>query len=546
MDHATVHASTSILADAGTSGDTGTGAELPSTAVWAAGLFAFSSTLISMVAIWMQLKNYRKPLLQRYVVRILWMVPIFAISSWISLVSLNLAFYVDALRDIYEAFVIYCFFSLLVSYLGGERALLIMLHGRPYTKHLFPIRLWYREMDVGDPYSFLFIKRGILQYVYVKPVLAAITMLLKSNGAYNDGSLSLKSGYFWIAFVYNLSVCLSLYCLGMFFMATQEDLEDFRIKVLFLVSFYQGVAISILVAIGVMRSTSPESAVAIQDFLICLEMIFVGLGHWYAFSHRDYVENDIQSARLPVYYAVRDACGIQDVIQDSLETLKGTRFTYRTFEPSEGVATVGMSRSGRIMAGLRYSAGGTSKYWLPEATDANEALLSPGVEPNQADYFRNQRRQQQQQQEQRQTRERQLHGSGAERPPSLYFADVGEEDEDGVEELYDSSKQMEFGDYNFPAIDVHDPTKARGQSTKSLRKDKKKRRDRRGLGERGEADAAAKGSPRRPKSRRFSPTPGASGETRPEHAVVNVDDGHAAYQQHPSAKDDQHEQDSRG
>lgn len=256
---------------------------------------------------------------------------------------------------------------------------------------------------------------------------------------------------------------------------------------------------------------------------------------------------------------------------------------------------MGMSRSGRIMAGLRYSAGGTSKYWLPEATDANEALLSPGVEPNQADYFRNQRRQQQQQQEQRQTRERQLHGSGAERPPSLYFADVGEEDEDGVEELYDSSKQMEFGDYNFPAIDVHDPSKARGQSTKSLRKDKKKRRDRRGLGERGEADAAVKGSvfgkegwskpsssstppppstsssstgaaitaregcvdnvngyvpqPRRPKSRRFSPTPGASGETRLEHAVVNVDDGHAAYQQQqqqPSAKDDQHEQDSRG
>ena len=81
---------------------------------------------------------------------------------------------------------------------------------------------------MGDPYTFLFIKRGILQYVYVKPVLAAVTMLLKSNGAYNDGSISLTSGYFWVSFVYNLSVCLSLYCLGMFFMATQGDLEEFR------------------------------------------------------------------------------------------------------------------------------------------------------------------------------------------------------------------------------------------------------------------------------------------------------------------------------
>ncbi|KAF9986169.1 hypothetical protein BGZ79_005354, partial [Entomortierella chlamydospora] len=39
----------------------GSGAELPSSAVWAAGIFAFSATIISMAAIWMQFKNYRKP-----------------------------------------------------------------------------------------------------------------------------------------------------------------------------------------------------------------------------------------------------------------------------------------------------------------------------------------------------------------------------------------------------------------------------------------------------------------------------------------------------
>lgn len=44
-------------------------------------------------------------------------VPIYAISSLLSLYSLAAAFYVDAIRDLYEAFVIYCFFSLLVEYL---------------------------------------------------------------------------------------------------------------------------------------------------------------------------------------------------------------------------------------------------------------------------------------------------------------------------------------------------------------------------------------------------------------------------------------------
>jgi len=38
-----------------------------------AGVFAFIATCISLFSIWLQLKNYRKPLLQRYVVRILLM-----------------------------------------------------------------------------------------------------------------------------------------------------------------------------------------------------------------------------------------------------------------------------------------------------------------------------------------------------------------------------------------------------------------------------------------------------------------------------------------
>jgi hypothetical protein len=35
------------------------------------GVFAFIATCISLFSIWLQLKNYRKPILQRYVVRIL-------------------------------------------------------------------------------------------------------------------------------------------------------------------------------------------------------------------------------------------------------------------------------------------------------------------------------------------------------------------------------------------------------------------------------------------------------------------------------------------
>jgi hypothetical protein len=155
-------------------------------------------------------------------------VPIYGISTYISLISLNTAFYVDTFRDIYEAFVIYAFFNLLLNKLGGERALIIMLHSRPPSENFFPGTLYSREIFVGDPYTFLFVKRGILQFVYVKPVLAIITMALKWTDNYHEGQFSWTSSYLYLTFFYNLSVCLSLWCLMVFFYATKKDLTKFR------------------------------------------------------------------------------------------------------------------------------------------------------------------------------------------------------------------------------------------------------------------------------------------------------------------------------
>ena len=49
----------------------GSGSRLGQVAIILAGIASFAATVISLVSIWLQLKNYRKPLLQRHVVRIL-------------------------------------------------------------------------------------------------------------------------------------------------------------------------------------------------------------------------------------------------------------------------------------------------------------------------------------------------------------------------------------------------------------------------------------------------------------------------------------------
>ncbi|KNZ80394.1 Transmembrane protein 184 like protein [Termitomyces sp. J132] len=360
----------------------GAGSRLPTPVLVLSGVSTLVAVVVSATSIYLHLKNYRKSILQRMVIRIMVMVPIYAVSSLIALFSLEAAFVIDAVRDLYEAFVIYCFFVLLLSYLGGERSLLILLHGRSPKTPVFPANLFSREIDVSDPHTFLFLKRGILQYVQVKPVLALVTFILKAFGKFNEGDFRANSGYLYVSIIYNASICLSLYCLAVFWLCVNDDLKPFRpvpkflcVKGILFFSFWQSIGISVLVAARVIKKLGPYTdaehiSLGLTDTLICLEMPIFAFAHMYAFAHTDYIDRRLSyAARMPMYYAFRDAFGLLDVIEDSKITLRGEGMDYREFEPAEGVMHQGVGRERRIRAGLRYTKGGQRKYWLPQHSE---------------------------------------------------------------------------------------------------------------------------------------------------------------------------------
>ncbi|EJD01357.1 DUF300-domain-containing protein, partial [Fomitiporia mediterranea MF3/22] len=447
----------------------GAGSSLPLPVLVSSGICTLFAVFLSTMSIFLHLKNYRKPMLQRMVIRIMVMVPLYAVSSLISLFSLNAAFVIDAIRDIYEAFVIYCFFNLLLGYLGGERSLLILLHGREPKHTVFPISLFKREIDVSDPYVFLFLKRGIIQYVEVKPVLAAATLILKAAGKYNEGHFRADSGYLYISIVYNVSICLSLYCLAMFWVVVNDDLKPFRpmpkflcIKGILFFSFWQAIFISILVSAGAIQKLGPYTdqehiSLGLTDTLICFEMPLFAIAHMYAFSHTDYIDRDLMyAARMPMYYAFRDAFGLKDVVEDAKTTLRGEGMDYREFEPAEGFIHQGSGRDRRIKAGLRYAQGGQKKYWLPMPADVterdgtssrarhvgvqedDEEVYAPLLEDQAADVVHeasNTRRE-----------KAMIEHRGFELP----FGDPDPEEE----MLYEQSRKYLFGDYMYPCIDA--------------------------------------------------------------------------------------------
>lgn len=60
---------------------------------------------------------------------------------------------------------------------------------------------------------------------------------------------------------------------------------------------------------------------------------------------------------------------MKDVWEDTKDTIKGSGISYQAYEPAEGGLHYGAGRQKRIRAGLRYSRGGQSKYWLPVPGD---------------------------------------------------------------------------------------------------------------------------------------------------------------------------------
>ncbi|KAG8509942.1 Transmembrane protein 184A [Galemys pyrenaicus] len=213
------------------------------------GIFVWTALVLTCHQIYLHLRSYTVPNEQRYIIRLLFIVPIYAFDSWLSLLLLGNHqhyIYFDSVRDCYEAFVIYSFLSLCFQYLGGESAIMAEIRGKPIRSSCF-----YGTCCLGGmSYSIGFLrfcKQATLQFCVVKPVMAVVTIVLQAFDKYHDGDFNVHSGYLYVTLIYNVSVSLALYALFLFYFATRELLRPFEpvlkfltIKAVIFLSFWQG------------------------------------------------------------------------------------------------------------------------------------------------------------------------------------------------------------------------------------------------------------------------------------------------------------------
>ena len=186
-------------------------------AVIVAGLCTIVSIAMSLHLIRSHLRNYVKPQRQRYVIRILWMVPIYAVDSFLSLCFIRVAILFEVPRDVYESYVIYNFVALLIDYMGGEDAAQAFFAAQPPQKHWWPFG-WMGDHDMS---VFLATCRlCTLQYSIVRPLTAVCTLFLYVSGDYDDADLRFSGSYLWLMLLNNSSVTLALYYLIYFYHAS--------------------------------------------------------------------------------------------------------------------------------------------------------------------------------------------------------------------------------------------------------------------------------------------------------------------------------------
>jgi hypothetical protein len=302
-----------------------------------ASVFVISALLSSFWQITQHLIYFNKPYLQKYIVRILWMVPIYSMNAWVALVLPKLGVYLDVCRETYEAFVIYSFMKYLLNYLHYDLNLQQTIDYKPGVNHLFPF-CFFGSTSGGR----LFLhrcKHGILQYVVVRPLTTLLAVISQLFGVYGEGEYDLYKTYIYLLFVNNISQIMAMYCLVIFYTGYKIELSGIRplpkflcIKLVVFFSFFQSVLISFI--IDFMKPDDPigarlEQGRKIQDFLICIEMLFASFAHHYAYSHRPFVDSPFQDASEPCCFAFLRTLDFSDERNDVLDHLYQTMLKIR-------------------------------------------------------------------------------------------------------------------------------------------------------------------------------------------------------------------------
>eukprot|EP00602_Paraphysomonas_sp_CaronLab_P008797 CAMPEP_0185029608 /NCGR_PEP_ID=MMETSP1103-20130426/16014_1 /TAXON_ID=36769 /ORGANISM="Paraphysomonas bandaiensis, Strain Caron Lab Isolate" /LENGTH=750 /DNA_ID=CAMNT_0027564417 /DNA_START=256 /DNA_END=2505 /DNA_ORIENTATION=- len=246
------------------------------------------------------------PGIQIYVIRILFICPVYAVCSAMALGLGDAGAYAEIGRDVYEAFVIYSFLNLILEYCGGETDCIYQIENEPQLR--MPCPLCFLKPRPRDARLMRLCHRGVLQFIIVKPIVAIMDVIMIATDNYY------KLPYQIFEFiVYNISYAWALYCMFVFYLATKQLIRKFRpvlkfatVKAIVFATYYQSLAVKA-------SSMSPEDSYMWNDLILCVEMVLFSFLLMCAFPTSEF-QGGIPDSRF--IDNVKSVLSVHDVMQD--------------------------------------------------------------------------------------------------------------------------------------------------------------------------------------------------------------------------------------
>lgn len=298
-----------------------------------AGTFAILGSLISFWHMMNHIRKLNEPMIQRKIVAILWMVPIYSISAWLGLVFVDLQIYLSLIKDLYEAYIIYTFLSFLIAVLArGNRNAVIDLLAQ-HADHLKPpihFRFWARRQTFSTPRQkaeAVLDQCQILcmQFVLLRPVTSVITIICD---LIHESTWDYHYPQFYVMWIVNMSIFFAFTGLIRFYHVVKNDLNWINpfpkficIKGIVFLTFWQGILIS-FVANTVYNQTEVEGFDAMewskeaQSFLICLEMFLFAIGHCFVFPTDEWEAGYREREKRRIKAKFGDNLALRDFVKD--------------------------------------------------------------------------------------------------------------------------------------------------------------------------------------------------------------------------------------
>lgn len=280
--------------------------------------FGLVAIIVSFVLMFLHATHYSQPKQQRHIIRILFMIPIYALVSFLSIVFYVHSVYYEVLRDCYEAFAIASFFSLLCAYLGED-----LHHQKKYFRAIKPKGwIWpmkYFQKCTGRENGWLRTPRSgltwfnvifvaVFQYCFIRVSMTITAVITQHFKRYCLESLNPAFAHVWVMVIEAIAVTITMYCIIQFYWQIKDDIAQHKpilkvlaIKLVIFLSFWQTILISFLTSSGAIKASdriqTPDIKVGIPALLLCIEMAFFAVFHIWSFSYKPYVIGSPQYQR---------------------------------------------------------------------------------------------------------------------------------------------------------------------------------------------------------------------------------------------------------